>query len=543
MMDCVAGYVNYALSLEAQQMNRESTMLSTNPPPDVFAHVCDYLTLAERITVTHVSHYWRELAVADARLWNRVVQHFADSSGARELLERSRNTPVHLELTVFDSNADAIAVYISEHLHHVKTLILRMSDGRSGQISQSAWTTVSYALARPAPVLETLYINMLRSAYRSSTDVVSALRPDFLAGDAPALRDVSLGGVVPPKNDLIEPFARATALTYAHHNSAPMTGADLAHLVANFPRIEELALSGQQFVDDGTQPARLRHLRVVDSTLGQGAESALRRLGYEDAALVCVRHNFHDNASMMPIVLDRTRAETLAATMSEVAVRARDEDNAAHERRFFGLGPDAIRSLLDTADVFRYLGSLLIHEFMWPQSGVLPPAPGLRELSVLLPTTAEHRNWALNNHHHPHMMGGMGANDEAQGMLTLFQLAPELPAPWNCASLRDFRLVFGGWSKTPTETEDTGKTRTVSTSDLLRFVETHLATALPLARIELKGVELLEAVHDVPAFRGLQANCSEFAVLPAGDDPTPQMTGLWDTYYARARTQERRQRR
>ncbi|KZV81079.1 hypothetical protein EXIGLDRAFT_755819, partial [Exidia glandulosa HHB12029] len=272
MMDCVAGYVNYAMSLAAREMNRESTDLSTNPPPDIFAHVCDYLTLEERITVTHVCHYWRDLAVADARLWNHIVQNFHDSTGARELLERSRNTPVHLELTVFDSNAKAVAVYITEHLHHVKTLVLRLSDGRSGHPSQDAWTTISYALAYPAPVLETLYINMLRSPYRSmNTEAFCALRPDFLAGDAPELRSVSLGGIAPPTtNDLIAPFGHVTTLTYAHHNSSPFNGANLVQLVNNFPRLENIALSAQQFVDDGTQPIKLRNLRVVDSTVNQG---------------------------------------------------------------------------------------------------------------------------------------------------------------------------------------------------------------------------------------------------------------------------------
>ncbi|KAH7108447.1 hypothetical protein BKA62DRAFT_630603 [Auriculariales sp. MPI-PUGE-AT-0066] len=553
MMDCIQGYINYHLSLTAQEMNAESKFMTTNPPQDVFAHVCDYLTLAERITVSHVSHYWRELAISDARLWNHVVQGHTDSTGARHLLERSRNTPVHLELTVYDTNAKDHASYIVEHLHHVKTLILRFPESRGGDVTQSAWSAISYAIARPAPVLETLYINVMRSAYHMDGNETpgNTLRPDFLAGFAPQLRHVSIGGVLLPKSagdEPLEPFAHVAELSYAHRNGVALTGADLSTLTENFPRIERLALSSQTFTDDGTDVRKLPGLRVVDAVVGQGMEAALRRLNFEATHLTSIRNNVHDPSMMVPVLAEHSRATSISASMSDLAVAGVDEFGAPHERRFFSLGLDPIKRTLEAADMFRSLQSLLLHEFLWPHTGLLPAAPQLRELSVVLALASEHRNWLQGGHHHPMMgMGGMG--DEPQGMITLFQLPAELAIPWNCSSLRTFRLIFGGWQggrnqmEQPNERERESGPRVVSAGDVLRFVETYLAAALPLGRIELKGVQIYESPHEIRELQALMNNATEFSVEDAGNDPNPQTTGMWETYYGRGRLPDRNRRR
>ena len=554
MMDCISGYINYHLSLTAQEMNAESKFLSTNPPQDVFAHVCDYLSLGERITASQVSHYWRRLAVSDARLWNHVVQGYPDSVGARNLLERSRNTPVHLELTVHDASAKSAAEYITEHLHHIRTLILRFPESRSNDVTQSGWSAVNYALARPAPVLETLYINVIRSSYHMEATEPNAntLRPDFLAGTAPMLRAVSIGGVSLPKSALKEPlvpFANVADLTYAHRNGSALTGIDLAMLADNFPRMQSLAVSAQSFTDDGTDVRKLPALRVLDAVVGQGIEAALRRLGYEATTLTTVRNNAHDPGMAVPVLAEHSRADTISASMSDLAIGARDEFHAAHERRFFSLGLDTIKRTLEDVSNFRSLTSLLIHEFLWPHTGMLPAAPQLRELSVLLALTTEHRNWLQASHHH-HMMGmGGPGNDEPSGMLTLFQLPRELALPWNCSSLRTFRLIFGGWTGTrnqmelPSEREREAGPRIVSAHDVLGFVETYLAAAVPLERIELKGVAILESPHEIQGVQALKAQCATLDIGDAGNDPTPQSTGMWETYYTRARMPDRNRRR
>ncbi|EJD40999.1 hypothetical protein AURDEDRAFT_115684 [Auricularia subglabra TFB-10046 SS5] len=549
MIDCVSGYVGYEMSLAAREMNRTSPLLSVNPPPDVFGHVCDYLTLAERIMVTGVCHYWRKLAIADARLWNHIVQSYPDSTGARELLERSRNTPVHLELTIYEQNVDAVGVFLTEHLGHIKTLILRMAESRSGKGNTNAWNIVNYALSRPAPVLEVLYINMQRSAYNPvGSEEACTLRPDFLAGDAPMLREVSLSGVLPPSNtaEPIQPFGFVDTLMYTHSNGQALTGTELNVLVENFPRIHTFGLSAQQYTDNGLSLKKLPNLRIVDSVLGQGGEAALRRLNYEHVALVCVRQNFHHHDVMPVLRNERSRVEALSVTMTDMSMTARDEDNQPQERRFFGLSADQLAGTLIDADNFRHLGTLTLHEFMWPNSGTLPAAPLLRRLTVLLATTVEHRTWGAGNAHAPMMMpnlGGQFGHDEPSGKLTLFQLPAELPAPWNCGSLRELTLAFGGaaWAK-PGPSDAESAPRVVAASDVLAFVQTHLATALPLGRIELRGVEFLEAAHEVPAFHGLLANCTEFVVGPPGADPAPQSTGLWETFYNRARSHDRRRR-
>ncbi|KAI0042137.1 hypothetical protein FA95DRAFT_1564619 [Auriscalpium vulgare] len=128
------------------------------------------------IKVTHVCHYWREVALAHPALWER-VSFSIGPEWTEELLARSKGAPIIVDLRGAQPDSDhSWYDHLCNHLGHMKALYM-----------DPKYTHIGF-LALPAPMLEIL--DFCHSRY-SGPLTVSPPLPIF-ADHAPRLRSLTL---------------------------------------------------------------------------------------------------------------------------------------------------------------------------------------------------------------------------------------------------------------------------------------------------------------------------------------------------------------
>ncbi|KAI0045362.1 hypothetical protein FA95DRAFT_1521476 [Auriscalpium vulgare] len=140
------------------------------------------------IKVTHVCHYWREVALAHSALWER-VSFSIGPEWTEELLARSKGAPIIVDLRgARPSRQYPWKDHLHKHLGHMKALYMdpEFPTGSTG---------IEF-LAIPAPMLEIFdfcYTQYFTPGRRRSPLTVSPPLPLF-ADHAPRLRSLSLCG-------------------------------------------------------------------------------------------------------------------------------------------------------------------------------------------------------------------------------------------------------------------------------------------------------------------------------------------------------------
>ncbi|KAI0056810.1 hypothetical protein BV25DRAFT_1864177 [Artomyces pyxidatus] len=148
------------------------------------------------ITITHVCHHWRQVALEHPSLWNNISFSLGDN-WAKEMLARSKSVPIlytrEFRSTLWDGlergrQASALnaaiasdTAVLTSHISHVRTLKLW---GPSGFLSP-----VVKSLTSPAPLLESLDLKGSRFH-----EFLISLPSHLFAGQAPRLRHISLDG-------------------------------------------------------------------------------------------------------------------------------------------------------------------------------------------------------------------------------------------------------------------------------------------------------------------------------------------------------------
>ncbi|KAH6915979.1 hypothetical protein BKA70DRAFT_475518 [Coprinopsis sp. MPI-PUGE-AT-0042] len=131
--------------------------------------------------LTEISQQWRNVALACPQLWSHVAFH--KPGWAQLMLQRSKQAPLYINFEEpMLSETYRYAAQALSQVHRLKYLMIR---------GQTEWVKDRLReLTSPAPMLERLEL-AARPGYRSE----DLLLPDnFLAGDAPKLRIVSLDG-------------------------------------------------------------------------------------------------------------------------------------------------------------------------------------------------------------------------------------------------------------------------------------------------------------------------------------------------------------
>ncbi|KAK7019150.1 hypothetical protein VNI00_018182 [Paramarasmius palmivorus] len=129
--------------------------------------------------LTHVCQHWRAIALGCPAMWD--TPDFSKPSLAREMLVRAKLAPLYIRAAVRSDRLDR-----QEVLRDALRDMTRVAEIDIGTFFPLVLDDVLPEIIQPAPVLEKLCIHNQRS-----TDRV-ILPDDFLAGNAPRLREVSL---------------------------------------------------------------------------------------------------------------------------------------------------------------------------------------------------------------------------------------------------------------------------------------------------------------------------------------------------------------
>ncbi|KAG2013015.1 hypothetical protein CC2G_009957 [Coprinopsis cinerea AmutBmut pab1-1] len=146
-----------------------------------------YLTPYQWTGVTHVSRYWRQVALGCPQLWSNI--RTISFNWARISWERSKQAPISLNATLTyltNPKLEGLVTDILTQPRRLKSLHL------SGELSNANEKRFR-EIADPAPLLQSL--TMIRT-YRSSgyPPSDSILPKTFLNGEAPKLRNLELNG-------------------------------------------------------------------------------------------------------------------------------------------------------------------------------------------------------------------------------------------------------------------------------------------------------------------------------------------------------------
>ncbi|KAK7049343.1 hypothetical protein VNI00_005944 [Paramarasmius palmivorus] len=129
--------------------------------------------------LTHVCQHWRAIALGCPAMWD--TPDFSKAFLAREMLVRAKLAPLYIRAAVRSDRLDR-----QEVLRDALRDMTRVAEIDIGTFFPLVLDDVLPEIIQPAPVLEKLYIHNERSTARA------VLPDDFLAGNAPRLREVSL---------------------------------------------------------------------------------------------------------------------------------------------------------------------------------------------------------------------------------------------------------------------------------------------------------------------------------------------------------------
>ena len=148
-------------------------------PPDDSKRV-PYL---EWISVTHVCHQWREIALHSPYLWNHINFTKLTLAGTTEIFARAKMSPLRLEAKITPrrkAQFNAFKRQLEVHISHIRHLSI-----------SGGFQAVLKRLVSPAPALESLSLTTSSYPYKSSQYVI----PDSLfTGTVPKLTRLELFG-------------------------------------------------------------------------------------------------------------------------------------------------------------------------------------------------------------------------------------------------------------------------------------------------------------------------------------------------------------
>jgi hypothetical protein len=159
-------------SIRALKRRRNALSPVSSLPPEMIADIFSLLCIPStsfsggnpdyhlaRLSVSHVCHRWRDIALNQPLLWNHVDFTNLSMTGAAEILVRAKSAPLYLEASIFGKRWDnaRFSAFLKElqprvpHIYHLKTS------------AESAFLHgILEGLVSPAPALEYLSLSSHR---------------------------------------------------------------------------------------------------------------------------------------------------------------------------------------------------------------------------------------------------------------------------------------------------------------------------------------------------------------------------------------------
>ncbi|KAJ7450823.1 hypothetical protein FB451DRAFT_1285232 [Mycena latifolia] len=129
------------------------------------------------LRLAHVCRRWREVAMGSARFWTHIV--LSRPRWALEMLHRSRVAPLVVGVDITASATKTVAA---------RDLVLaQLPRIRELRVQNARFHSIPSALLSSAPILDTFHL-----CYDPPARVVEVITPALFAGQAPALRHLSL---------------------------------------------------------------------------------------------------------------------------------------------------------------------------------------------------------------------------------------------------------------------------------------------------------------------------------------------------------------
>jgi len=149
------GFVDESTRLEASRINQLAPIACLAPEilSEVFVHCVptSYQELSRNfswIKVTHVSRYWREVALACPELWTSII--FSRPNWIPVMLSRAKMAPLVIRTDLSRDRIDLLQPVLDKHISTVRELDIRAS--------QSTLETLFKYMMTETPLLESLLI-------------------------------------------------------------------------------------------------------------------------------------------------------------------------------------------------------------------------------------------------------------------------------------------------------------------------------------------------------------------------------------------------
>ncbi|EIW80254.1 hypothetical protein CONPUDRAFT_144420 [Coniophora puteana RWD-64-598 SS2] len=207
-------------------------------PPEVLAEIYTYVIPTIRhvprdlLTITHVCHHWREVALAHPHLWSNINMDRRNPNRIRALmLERAKNAPLALELSnnMYDELQPAIFEELSQHIHRTCALSLDIRGVQTLDIPTNV-----YHLVLDAPILEHFRFWL----HGSPETHTSVLLPEDSLVNATRMRGLSLWGCAIPWGSTVYKGLTRLELFYLYEFSP--TAGELWAVLRGSPALEDI---------------------------------------------------------------------------------------------------------------------------------------------------------------------------------------------------------------------------------------------------------------------------------------------------------------
>ncbi|KZV94352.1 hypothetical protein EXIGLDRAFT_835048 [Exidia glandulosa HHB12029] len=383
--------------LNARQQVKNACNPLINLPKNVLARLLVHCDLGERITLSETSSALRCATRALPHIWREAHLRAQMIPMAMCLLSRSFPLLARVTLTVTArDNIDKIDVFtdfVFPRLEYFDLSVQAISgrfqfgvldQSEDSMLARTMWHRICRAIALPAQNLRNLYLAMRAP----SGPVPFLLDPDLLGGVPGSLESCTLSGIRARDFTLCTALSTITRFEYVSYGD-DFCISDIRSLYSAAPLLETFGVTGLSLYDPSAERIRLFHPSIerISLSLARHSPSSLQNIVSSFAG-----------ARRLVVAIDGTPEGILLehpecqGDIHVVAPLYGPSTVSAH-----GVVDLSVRSYIYSCDEWTSilasdrLVSLTVHELELSRLGVLPDAPNLQHMFILLASCCDYR--------------------------------------------------------------------------------------------------------------------------------------------------------